>query len=263
MLKEHKKSLFIIIFILLLSFSYLLGYKTGSNKNNKAIIKKSYSYIIKTKEKTKCSKEKLNLYYQAKNYNIYLYCLDSITIKDNIEEIELKDKLIQGETILNEIMNTFDDKTTYKDGGSILYKDNGKTAFTNNGLSILKCNTIDGNTDLYIGPKTMKYEDDFCKEQQYVKKQFIKTYKVLNIAESNDYNYVYVTVRQFQKEEIETVKIPRSLSGDIVIDKDYEFTFKTKNRFIKENTKSIFANTEIISIKETNKVGLDQINENI
>jgi hypothetical protein len=52
---------------------------------------------------------------------------------------------------------------------NIKYKDTGKTqnidsGFTNNGLTILKCNTKEGNKDVYIGPKWMNYEKGFCEK---------------------------------------------------------------------------------------------------
>ena len=43
----------------------------------------------------------------------------------------------------------------YKDGGSIMYK--------NNDIAILKCNTVSGNKDIYIGKSNLRYESDYCK----------------------------------------------------------------------------------------------------
>lgn len=38
---------------------------------------------------------------------------------------------------------------------------------------------------------------------------FIKTYNILNMIDSNDENYIYLTIRQFQEEEIKTVKVEK------------------------------------------------------
>jgi hypothetical protein len=46
-------------------------------------------------------------------------------------------------------------KEVCKDGGSILYK--------NKDFSLLKCNTLAGNKDVYIGHTSMKYEKNYCK----------------------------------------------------------------------------------------------------
>lgn len=83
----------------------------------------------------------------------------------------------------------------------------------------------------------------------------------MNIAESNDEKYLYLTIRQFQFDEVETVKVLRSLADTVEINKNYEFTFESSNIEIKDNIKSIFNNATLISIKETDKTGLDQIQE--
>lgn len=92
---------------------------------------------------------------------------------------------------------------------------------------------------------------------------FTKTYNVLNVADSNDENYIYLTIRQFQEEEVKTVKVQRSLANGIEITKDYEFTFKYTDKKVEENIESIFTNTKLISIKQTDKQGLEQIQDSI
>lgn len=93
-------------------------------------------------------------------------------------------------------------------------------------------------------------------------KSFIRTYRILNVADSNDYNYIYLTIRQFQDEEVQTIKVKRELCPDITVGKNYEFTIKP-NYKLKDNILSIFNNSEILEIKETNKLGLEQIQESI
>ncbi len=92
---------------------------------------------------------------------------------------------------------------------------------------------------------------------------FTKTYNVLNVAGSNDENYIYLTIRQFQEEEVKTVKVQKSLVNNIEIRKDYEFTFKYTDKKAQENIESIFANATLISIKKTDKQGLEQIQDSI
>ncbi len=57
---------------------------------------------------------------------------------------------------------TIDDE--YEDGESILYRDYEQLSTT--GFSILMCSTLDGNRDIYIGPKLMKYESGFCQVEE-------------------------------------------------------------------------------------------------
>ena len=123
-------------------------------------ISKQYAYTIETIETKQCNNEK-DLYISRENQNIYIYCLDSIKINANNKLIELKDYYNENNKVIEEIINTLDLVNNYKDGSSTLYQDSNSD-FTNNGLSIIKCNTILGNQDIYIGPKTIEYENDFC-----------------------------------------------------------------------------------------------------
>lgn len=94
--------------------------------------------------------------------------------------------------------------------------------------------------------------------------EFMQTYNVVNIEESNDYNYLYLTIRQFQDEEIATVRVPRNLANEVKENNNYEFTFQyeypkveLKNGTINE----IFEKCNLISIKYTDKVGMGQTQE--
>ncbi len=93
-------------------------------------------------------------------------------------------------------------------------------------------------------------------------KPFVRTYAVLNVAESNDDAYIYLTIRQFQCEEIQTVKVERDLCPDVVEGKIYEFTIKPRYP-LEDTIVSIFNNSSILEIKETDKTGLEQIQDAI
>ena len=109
----------------------------------------------------------------------------------------------------------------------------------------------------------MEYQESFCKNPDSSLKTFTKTYGVLNVTWSNSDEFIYLTLRQFQFEEVETVKVKKSLNYDIVAGKNYEFTFEYTIEDIDDNIKSIFNNTNLVSIIETNKTGLDQVQDPI
>jgi hypothetical protein len=81
---------------------------------------------------------------------------------------------------------------------------------------------------------------------------FIKTYKIENIEETGDKNYQYWIISQYDGEMRETVRV-HTLSQEIVVGKKYEMIFRIKTNKIKDNIKSIFENTDIEYIKETDK----------
>ena len=94
--------------------------------------------------------------------------------------------------------------------------------------------------------------------------EFTRTYNILNIEESNDYDYLYLTIRQFQTEEVSTVKVLRSMASSTEEGKNYEFTFRYNypSTVIDDDTiEELFQKCNLISIEYTDKIGLEQIQE--
>lgn len=117
----------------------------GSQQDNQQI------KITKTKE---CDNQVIE-YYQFEEQKVYLVCLDEITI----DGATLKDYFSKTYQTFNDSINSLINNMklidTYKDGGTKLYK--------NDTISIIKCNTIDGNKDIYIGDTNLEYQENYCK----------------------------------------------------------------------------------------------------
>ena len=90
---------------------------------------------------------------------------------------------------------------------------------------------------------------------------FTRTYKVLAIYDSNDDDYKWITIRSYQDEDIATVKIKNKYN--INKNENYEIKFKVEGKIKKDNISDIYNNSSIISIDETDKEGLEQLNEKI
>ena len=252
----------IIFFTLVIAISLFiggfLGYNlTKDNKVNIIVPEKSNPTII-TVEATECNTKN---YIELTDYNIYTYCLDHLMIFTNNNLIELKNYVPDKPEFITELISNLELETELNDGGTKIYKD--KNDYTNAGLTLIKCNTLDSNKDIYIGPKDMEYQESFCKNIDNSLKTFTKTYEVLNVALSNSDEFIYLTLRQFQFEEIETIKVKKSLNYDITVGKNYEFTFEYTTEDIEDNIKSIFNNATLTSIVETDKTGLDQVQDPI
>ena len=92
------------------------------------------------------------------NYTIYAYD-GSVNIKIDDKEYSLKDALLESKITMEEIIQKANkdldnNKITgdmYKDGGSMIYQYDTYT--------IIKCHTVDGNRDVYIGTKDLKLTD--------------------------------------------------------------------------------------------------------
>lgn len=97
------------------------------------------------------------------SYNIYYYGVEA-TIQIGNNKYDLIKSLSSKKTTLKKVLETTDKVDVYKDGGSILYRSKlNHYSDNNHQYTILLCNTIDGNRDIYIGNKDMEYEDNFCK----------------------------------------------------------------------------------------------------
>lgn len=119
-----------------------------------------------------------------------------------------------------------------------------------------------GNSKINRRDLVVNYGETFS-EISVNEKSFVRTYNVLNIADSIDGNYLYLTIRQFQVDEVETVKVLKSLASSVEVNKNYEFTFKYTNKKIEDNIKSIFENAMLEDIRETDKTGLEQLQDEI
>ena len=252
----------IIFFTLVIAISLFIGGFLGYNltKDNKVniIVPEKNTPTIITVEATECNTKN---YIELTDYNIYTYCLDHLMIFTNNNLIELKNYVPDKPEFITELISNLELETELNDGGTKIYKD--KNDYTNAGLTLIKCNTLDSNKDIYIGPKDMEYQESFCKNIDNSLKTFTKTYEVLNVALSNSDEFIYLTLRQFQFEEIETIKVKKSLNYDITVGKNYEFTFEYTTEDIEDNIKSIFNNATLTSIVETDKTGLDQVQDPI
>ena len=86
----------------------------------------------------------------------------------------------------------------------------------------------------------------------------IRTYYIDNIGRSNDENYLYITVHEYQIEGTYTLKLSKLVSGNLEVGNSYEFTFKTSKEYLVTTTDRLFENSEIINLNYTDKVGNEQ-----
>ncbi len=95
--------------------------------------------------------------------------------------------------------------------------------------------------------------------------QFIKTFFIVSDLNKLDSTgkYKYYVVEQFQKDNPAVVKIDKTDS--LKENTNYEITFKgyKSSENVRYTIKDIFDNFEIIDIQETQKQGIEQIQENI
>jgi len=97
------------------------------------------------------------------SYTIYYYGIEKATIKINNEKLDLADSLAENKITIDKIIEDLKKYDELNDGGTEIYKDGGTKKYLTDNYTIIKCNTLEGNKDIYIGNKDMEYEEDFCK----------------------------------------------------------------------------------------------------
>lgn len=244
-----KKQIFgSIVIIVLLSFICIYIYDNYKVVNTTEL-------VIDKKEK--CIGN-LNLYYtDFNNNNYYLYCLDEMIVDYGDRTLELNKAFEMKQITMDFIYEQF------KENSNIISYDDGESKkYSNNNFSLLSCKTISGNHDYYFGPSDMEYREGFCQDVPYTC-SFTRTYLVLDMSESNDDKYIYLTLREFQAEEVVTVKVKRELASKIIEDNYYEFKFASTGKSSNVDIKSLFEANTLLSVNPTDKIGLEQINENV
>lgn len=206
---------------------------------------------------------KAQLLMDQKDRKIYTYCLDDVTIKINNKQEDLKSFIKKDEKAIEKIIDTLELKENYSDGGTQLYK--GKN------ITLVKCHTLDGNRDIYIGNQNMKFKQNFCDNNNYT---FVRTYTVKSIRKYNEQQYTEdgITVSYGNSFEVELYQFQAGPEKVIINNlwdtkleenKTYEFELQlyedAKN--IEDTIEYIFKYSNIIEIRETEKTGLEQLQE--
>ena len=92
---------------------------------------------------------------------------------------------------------------------------------------------------------------------------FTRTYRVVDIMkyQSTDNISKFVIIDQFQENNPFIVKLTKDQASKLFKNKMYEFTFNGSKKYKNKEYNELFENFELINIKETEKVGLDQLQE--
>lgn len=228
---------------------------TGCNKND------SISDIVFSKLDDCNNKPQLLM--EKEDINIYTYCINDVMVNVNKKQFNLKEYINSNENSIEKILETLNKEDVAYDGGTTIYKGNN--------ITLIKCNTIDGIKDIYIGDSNMKHKENFCKANNYT---FIKTYTILSIEEYTEQQYEngipvtygishQVKLKDFNGEE-HTV-ILNNIWDKLEKNKTYEFEFRFYEYLtdVKDDVQYIFKNSYIVEIRETNKDINNQINEKI
>ncbi len=138
---------------------------TGCNKKS---IDLKDNYKIEPIESKKCSNNyEVEEYFNDGNQKVYLICLSDIKLKDNSNSISLKDYLEQEQNSISKVVTEFTTKLNYEtglfDGGTLIYKSDENSEYVDGELTLILCNTLEGNKDIYIGTEDVDISAGFEK----------------------------------------------------------------------------------------------------
>ena len=227
----------IIILIIIGSIFY-----SKNGKNNK----ESNAVIFQASKINGCNNTKV--YAEMADYQIISYCLDNIKINDG-----------SSKDIVNYLSNNNILKVVDSWNKKVLNNNNG-TLYYNGDYKIVKCN-LDNNKNLYVGTNEVAAEDLCVKESE--KTAFKRTYQVLNITDSDNEEYWFLTLKEYQVDEVVTVKVKKEINPNLKEKKSYIFEFEFNGNCITDELKWILENADIVSIKSTDKIGMDAIRDEV
>lgn len=206
--------------------------------------------------------DSIKKYITNDNITIWYYGLDELLLcDDDIGNCYMmKDALEHNQTSISKIKQFLNSQAEFKNIKKFNLWDGGTQIYSNLFYSIIVCNTLDGINDIYVGTVDMvnKLNGGYCGHGESTTKKFTRTYYIVSVVDADDEN-INVTLKAYQGEAT-LVKLNKGVN--INVGKNYEFTFVNYYEY-EDTIENIFEYSTIIGIKETKRVGMDQVNESI
>lgn len=205
----------------------------------------------------------LNKVYRYKKRNIYYYGIDSAMFcdkKDNCYSVV--DAIRNKQTTFDKFKEYLEKELSQENLTKLMLFDGGTSIYKKGGYSVIFCNTIDGNKDIYIGNDEMvdKLDGEYCGHDKNTNINFTRTYKVLSSSiDKSDPEFYFVKLEQ-NSGEVGNISINNSYV--LIPGKTYEFTFMTYEEF-SDNIENIFKYSTLLEVHETNRKKNEQINNKI
>ena len=215
------------------------------SKNDKNAQENNSVTLLATKTND-CKSNKI--YAEMSDYQIISYCLDNIKITDG-DTKDLVDYLNNNSII--KVVDSWSKKVLNNNNGTLYY---------NNDYKIVKCN-LDDNKNLYVGTNEMSVDNLCVKNDEGL--SFRRTYQVLNITDSDTDEYWHLTLKEYQVDDVVTVKVKKEINPNLKEKRSYVYEFAYNGTCITDELKWILENAEIVSIKQTDKVGMDAIRDEV
>ncbi len=260
--KENDKSLerdILISKILTCIIIFLVGVIGG------VLLEKSMLTVKKEEKEDNNTNEKVVSIYDiepiVKEYStidkskVYLYNTNEIEIKKDNENIKLSEYLKSyknRDDLFKSIEKELELVNSLNDGGTNIYKSKDNSMF-NKDITIIKCNTTEGNKDIYIGEymnTTTAFENGACNKKMIKDAKFTKVYTIKKIKLIQDNKYE-LTI--YDKTNDKSVTIERVINQDSldILKENKEYTFHFTNKYqelIKDDISTIFDEASLAGV---------------
>lgn len=157
-----KKS--IIIFFLALLAIVIIIIPLTSNDESKELndIVNKISEVRVSKTRKEEFKEGFKFQENDTKYKVYYYGIDSVEFVINKNEFTMQ-KLFKEKILTRDILKDYLDNEYSKEKFTRISLDDGGTSiYTGDNYSVVICNNLKGNKDIYFGIKEMSLKDNFC-----------------------------------------------------------------------------------------------------
>ena len=248
--KVKKKSTNIIIILIIISIILITGIFIILKRENKRLYPQIdiYSITVNASDPDKdyeLKKEKFN------NQNIYYYGIDSTQICNSKDYCyNLIPALTNKQTDIKRIKEYLDSQLRLGNINSSMMYDGGTRIYNNEFLTIMFCNTTEGNKDIYIGLSNMVSDLNgaYCGREEHKTKSYTRTYYVTKaIVNKDDSEFIDITLKNINNE---TGTVTVNKSTNITVGKVYEFSFYTFDYF-EDNIENIFKYSTLLNVIET------------
>ncbi len=240
--KRKNKIILVIVYI----FTLLIGLAGG------ILIGK---FVLKEKEKECPLVDPMEReYLTVDNQKVYLINLNELDVNLDNQKMTLKEFIKSNNNDLEKSLNKLEKyltlRMTLRDGGTKIYDSKNSDLF-NRDITIIKCNTTDGNKDYYFGTSydtTEAFKNGACGKNFFDNQEFTRVYTIEKITKVKD-NLYKIKITDGNKE----IEIERTLSAESrsILKENQEFIFYFYNKYkelIKEDIEEIFDKCELTGV---------------
>ena len=194
--------------------------------------------------------ELLNYYQDRDNNHYYLLGLDNIIIDYTDRTLDLYRALDTKQIDMDFIFENVKKKYSLNDEKVNFYQ--------NSDFSLLECIKDDNTKNYIFGKNVMDYREGLCSDEPYLC-SFNKKYYVLDITDSKDNKFKYLTLRSLSTGEVDTIKLSGDYLENLYIGQYYIFEFASVNNSVDTTIKDTFNNNIVLEVTPDNTI--EQVNE--